>query len=131
MCAVHWKAYVKGLPPTARRGRPARQASAIAAPTAATTKRERRRTPMAHVPKPEPTRVRKALQTLAATETLAGTAYTEAIGSPEVQAALETVNEHDTGRDLTAGEAEAVEAIAAETDPRSEDEVRAQEADAA
>ena len=40
--------------------------------------------------------MRRARETLAATETLAGAAYTEAIGSDEVQAALETVNGHGT-----------------------------------
>ena len=46
--------------------------------------------------RPESPRVRKARATLTATEKLGGTAYTEAIGSPEVQAALETVNGHGT-----------------------------------
>jgi hypothetical protein len=147
MCAVHWKAYVKGL--TADRkaratgSQPARTETkqtriaagrrsvadgmaAIAAGTKtadevlaevaavvpeavtakATTKRERRRTPMAN--KPEPARVRKPRATLDATETLGGTAYTEAIGSDGVQAALETVSGHgtsepDDGQVLVAG----------------------------
>ena len=47
--------------------------------------------------KPESPRVRKARETLAATETLGGSAYTEAIASDEVQAALETVSGHGTG----------------------------------
>jgi hypothetical protein len=42
--------------------------------------------------KPEPERVRKARETLAATEKLSGKAYTDAFGSDEVQAALETIN---------------------------------------
>jgi hypothetical protein len=108
MCAVHWKAYVKGL--SADRKAKAGAAS-VSTPTAkATTKRERRRTPMANKPEPkaESPRVRKARATLAATETLGGTAHTAAIGSDDVQAALETVNgrgtsEPDDGQPLVAG----------------------------
>jgi hypothetical protein len=135
MCTVHWKAYVKGL----NAERKARQAGGDAgttkptrtktAPTAeATTKRERRRTPMAN--KPAPARVRKAHETLTATETLGGKAYTEAIGSEEVQAALETVNGHGQA-ELTPEQNAAVDAIATEADPRTEDEIRALEDDAA
>jgi hypothetical protein len=102
MCAVHWKAYVKGL----SADRKARAASGMSTPTSAVdaaiagdatkaaTKRERRRTPMAS--KPEPARVRKARATLTATERLGGPAYTQAIGTDEVQAALETVNGRGT-----------------------------------
>ena len=81
-------------------------------------------------PKPESPRVRKARETLAATEKLGGTAYTEAVGSDEVQAALETVNGngHDiAGDDMTDEQREAVEAIATEADPRSEEEIAALE----
>jgi hypothetical protein len=108
MCAVHWKAYVKGL--SADRKARATVDEAVDAPTMetakATTKRERRRTPMAN--KPESPRVRKARPTLTATETLGGAAYTDAIGSAEVQAALETVNGRGTwepydGKVLVAG----------------------------
>jgi hypothetical protein len=113
MCAVHWKAYVKGLSADrkARAG-----TTSVATPAAkATTKRERRRTPMSDMP--EPPRVRTARATLAATEKLAGTAYTEAVGSDGVQAALATVNgrgtsEPDDGQVLVAGvlyDAEALE----------------------
>jgi hypothetical protein len=131
MCAEHWKLYVKGL--AADRKAKVGTMSAKPEPPAepkATTKRERRRTPMASkpAPKPEPPRVRKARETLAAAEKLGGRAYTEAVGSDEVQAALETVNGHG---EPTREQAEAIEAIASEADPRSEDEIRAQEGDAA
>ena len=103
MCATHWKAYVKGLNAerkartsaaepargpqrddtpeyaTADEVAVAKSARRQAAATAkAKTKRERRRTPMAMPPKPESPRVRKARETLAATEALGGPAYTEA-----------------------------------------------------
>src|SRR5687768_806369 len=75
MCAEHWKAYVKALnadrKARAERGEPTAMPQAEAA-----TKRERRRTPMASTPapKPESPRVRKARQTLAATEKMGGSA---------------------------------------------------------
>jgi hypothetical protein len=119
MCAPHWKAYVKGLAADRKArasGAPAKGAeppttkpARTKATTGITTKRERRRTPMAHVPaKPESPRVRKAREKLAEVESLAGAAYTEAIGSDEVQDALETVNGHatsepDDGQVLVAG----------------------------
>src|SRR5688500_11211016 len=62
MCAEHWKAYVKGL----AADRKAKAAIGGTATTTiepeATTKRERRRTPMANkaAPKPASPRVRKA-----------------------------------------------------------------------
>jgi hypothetical protein len=108
MCAEHWKSYVKGLN-AERKARlaaggeaPAKPVRAKAEPEAA-TKRERRRTPMASkpAPKPETPRIRKARETLAVTEKLAGQAYTDAIGTDEVQDALETVsgNGHDVASD--------------------------------
>jgi hypothetical protein len=116
MCAPHWKAYVKGLAADrkARLGdgeetndeRAGGMGPDPDAPAAKPT-----RTKKAPEPKPESPRVRKARETLAATETLGGDAYTTAIGSDEVQAALETVNGHgshvtdepDDGQVLVAG----------------------------
>ena len=61
-------------------------------PKAATAKAPRRSKvehPMAHIGrKPESPRVRKARAVVAATESLGGKAYTDAVGSDEVQAAL-------------------------------------------
>ena len=61
-------------------------------PKAATAKAPRRSKvehPMAHIGrKPESPRARKAREVLAATESLGGKAYTDAVGSDEVQAAL-------------------------------------------
>jgi hypothetical protein len=108
MCAVHWKAYLKGLTADRkdREVSPVTDAllAATAEPRPANTKRQR----PAPEPKPESPRVRKARDTIAATETLAGAAYTEAVGSDEVQAALETLNGHatnepDDGQLLVAG----------------------------
>ena len=50
----------------------------------------------ATAPKPESPRARKAKAVLAATETLGGKTYTDAIGSDEVQAALEGGGQDDT-----------------------------------
>lgn len=93
MCAPHWKAYVKGL--HADRKAATGGTASAEAPAKATTKAERRRTPMANKPAPaESPRVRKARETLAATEALPGPEYVKAVGSPEVQDALEVVNGH-------------------------------------
>jgi hypothetical protein len=129
MCAEHWKAYVRGLNADrkAKAGTPStKPARTATAEPKATAKRERR-TPMASTRKPESTRLRKARETLAATEKLGGGPYTEAVGSDEVQAALETVNGHGHGEPT----AERAEAIATDADPRSEDGIRALEDDAA
>jgi hypothetical protein len=99
MCAEHWRQYVKAL----NAERKVRATSGETATTPAdaqpsTTKPRRHRRPMASKPAPTPEspRVRKARETLAATEALAGSAYTEAVASDEVQAALETLNGHGT-----------------------------------
>jgi hypothetical protein len=151
MCAEHWRVYVRGLnadrkarsvsgdPEPAgpqRDGAPeyasADEASLAKADRRQATKaekasaaRERRATGS---PKAESPRLRKARETLAATERLGGSAYTDAVGSHEVQTALETVNGHGKP---TSEQADAIEAIATEADPRSEDEVRALEGDPA
>ena len=52
---------------------------------------------MAHRSKPESTRARNARAVVAATETPAGEAYTDAIGSDEVQAALAIAGSRDGG----------------------------------
>jgi hypothetical protein len=113
MCAPHWKAYVKGLAADrkARLGdgeetNDERAGGMGPDPDAPAAKPARAK--KAPEPKPESPRVRKARATLAATETLGGEAYTAAIGSDEVQAAIETVNGHgtsepDDGQVLVAG----------------------------
>ena len=98
----------------------------------ATTKRERRRTPMASQPVPASPKVRKARETLAATEMLGRhRVHRRPSARDEVQAALETVNGHghagEPSDGLTPEQAEAIEAIATELDPRTEDEIRALE----
>jgi hypothetical protein len=119
MCKPHWSAYVKGLAAERKAraedvepaiAREAAKGRAKRAEAKASTKAERRRSPMANKPEPKPEspRVRKARETLAATEALAGPAYTEAVGSPEVQEAIEVVNGHgpaepDDGHVLVAG----------------------------
>jgi len=110
MCKPHWNQYTGAL----RKAAQARKAEGGEAPAAtkaagATVKPERARRskiehPMAHIPKasakrpkeprqpkppkPESPRVRKAREMVAATESLEGRAYTDAVGSDEVQAAL-------------------------------------------
>ncbi len=57
---------------------------------------------MAHIgrkpkaPKPESPKARRAKEVIAATESLGGKAYTDAVGSDEVQAALEGGGQEDT-----------------------------------
>lgn len=111
MCKPHWNQYTSAL----RKAALARKAEGGEAPAAAkgtggTVKPARARRskvehPMAHIPKasvkppkeprqaktpkPESARVRKAKEVVAATESLGGKAYTDAVGSDEVQAALE------------------------------------------
>jgi hypothetical protein len=96
MCKTHWTEYTRAL----RQAQRARQATGD---TPAKAPRARKATE----PKPEPERVRKARAKLAEVDTLGGTAYTDAVGSDEVQAAIETVNGHgtdpDDGQVLVAG----------------------------
>jgi hypothetical protein len=80
MCKPHWTEYTRAL----RRASAARKAAD--APTPAKT-----------ATKPESARTRHARETLAAVDKLGGKAYTDAIGSAEVQSALEAVNGHDGG----------------------------------
>ena len=100
MCKPHWNQYTSAL----RKAALARKAeegggvaptpgNATGAPVKpARARRSKVEHPMAHIGrKPESPRVRKAREVLAATESLGGKAYTDAIGSEEVQAALEVV----------------------------------------
>ncbi len=101
MCKPHWKMYVTALrkaalarkgeaptPATARKAKaqggaePTRQSQAA---TRVATKRA------ARVASPEAIKVRTAKAVVAAAETLAGKAYTDAVGSDEVQAALDVI----------------------------------------
>lgn len=90
MCTEHWRAYVKGLAAE----RKARAASEVpttpnAAPAAkAATKRERRRTPMAHVPDPK---VVEAEALIAEVDALPADQMVKRVGDDDVQAALESI----------------------------------------
>lgn len=60
MCAPHWKAYVKGLRQARGAGTGAAPKAPKAGVTKASTKRERRRSPMAHIPPAKATEIAKA-----------------------------------------------------------------------
>ena len=109
MCAVHWKAYVKGLrlarvkalaeaPTTVQRlAKAAREAGAkvtIGPAKLPSTKRERRRTPMAHVPDPK---VVEAEALIAEVDALPADQMVKRVGDDDVQAALGTVNGNGYG----------------------------------
>ncbi len=96
MCKPHWNQYTSAL----RKAALARKATGGEAateeapkPKAAKPARSARK-PKA--PKPESPKARKARAVVAATESLGGKAYTDAIGSDEVQAALEGGGQDDT-----------------------------------
>lgn len=104
MCKPHWNQYTSALRKAAlaRKAEGATEVSATDKPAKA--RRSKVEHPMAHVPparakaarkpkapKPESPKVRKAKEVVAATETLGGKAYTDAVGSEEVQAALEVL----------------------------------------
>lgn len=89
MCRSHWNAYTTAL----RKASLARKAAEE--PTVELTVHRLSKVEQAlavagkpKAPKPESTPVRNAKSVVAATETLAGKAYTDAVGSDEVQAAL-------------------------------------------
>jgi len=98
MCKPHWTEYTRAL-------RQAQRARALAttdgevpltgaspakvdAVLKATTKRERRRTPMAHVPDPKLVAAQALVDEV---DALPGPEHVKAIGTPEVQDAFETV----------------------------------------
>ncbi len=114
MCKPHWNQYTSALRKAslARKAAEGGETPAAAKGTgrtakAATGRRSKIEHPMAHVPKasvkppkeprqakapkPESPRVGKAKEVVAATESLGGKAYTDAVGSDEVQAALEVL----------------------------------------
>ena len=96
MCKPHWNQYTSALRKAAlaRKAADGEAAAEVAPkPKAAKLTRSARK---ASAPKPESPRVHKARAVVAATETLAGKAYTDAIGSDEVQAALEGGGQDDT-----------------------------------
>jgi hypothetical protein len=106
MCAEHWKAYVKGLREARAAGSQATPeqgagpAESLQEPAKATTKRERRRTPMAHLP--TATRRRRTRSAAPSTEVAAAEAliaevdalpadeHVKRVGEADVQAALST-----------------------------------------
>ncbi len=94
MCKPHWNAYTNAL----RKAALARKAEEPEPdPTEPTTKPAKAPKPLP-APAPEKVaKVRAAKAKLAATETLGGSAYTDAIGSDEVQAALEVIAGADAG----------------------------------
>jgi hypothetical protein len=101
MCKPHWNQYTSAL----RKAALARKAEAngpvgpvtstkeTKQPKPATAKPKARRSkvehPMAHIPPAGASRTRKAKAVVAATDGLGGKAYTDAIASDEVQAALD------------------------------------------
>jgi len=90
MCREHWRAYTAAL----RRDQLARSGTPATEPTAEpVAERPARTTRAAKVPaaRPVPERVRKAKAVVAATDILAGEAYTAAVGSDEVQSALTVI----------------------------------------
>jgi len=102
MCKPHWNQYTRAL----RKAALARKAEGGETPGAErpekvwplggpqTPKEPKPR--QAKAAKPESPKVRKAKAVLDATESLGGKAYTDAIGSDEVQAALEGGGQEDT-----------------------------------
>ncbi len=93
MCAEHWKAYVKGLrearvPADGKAAAKVTRLRASKPAAKATTKRERRRTPMAHVPSPK---VVEAEALIAEVDALPGPEMVARVGEDDVQAALETI----------------------------------------
>lgn len=113
MCAPHWKAYVKGLADD-RKARPPQRIEAVVvddevafiqtAPAKTTTKRERRRTPMVHIPDPK---VIEAEALIAEVDALPADQLIKRVGDDDVQAAFETVGQM---RAPSAAGAEAMEA---------------------
>ena len=121
MCKPHWNQYTSALRKSAlarkaaeggESGGTVKAAGKTLAAKPARARRSKTEHPMAHIPKasakppkeprqpkppkPESPRVRKAREVVAATESLEGRAYTDAIGSDEVQAALEGGGQDDT-----------------------------------
>ena len=88
MCKPHWNQYTSAL----RKAALARKAAEGEAATEEAPKpkaaKPARSAPKASAPKPESPKIRKARELVAATESLGGEAYTDAVGSEEVQAAL-------------------------------------------
>ncbi len=110
MCKPHWNQYTSALRKAALARKAAEGGETPTTREAAKPARVRRSKvehPMAHIPKasakppteprqpkapkPESPRIRKAREVVAATELLGGKAYTDAVGSEEVQAALEVL----------------------------------------
>ncbi len=106
MCKPHWNQYTNAL----RKAALAHKADGPATESdvkPATERKPRKATKPAPAPAPEKVaRVRAAKARIAATETLGGTAYTEAIGSEEIQAALEVVAGADTATPIAADDEE-------------------------
>jgi hypothetical protein len=136
MCAEHWKAYVKGL--TADRkaraasGETPAPAKAKTEPTAerpakATTKRERRRTPMAHVPSATDVAVAQAKALVAEVDALPADQMVERVAQDDVQAALEVIGNGNGHRQAP----EPVEAESPETPLGESLDAGTEEADAA
>ena len=105
MCTEHWRAYVKGLrearmaaaggrtPSAARSVERAAKKPARPKATKASTKRERRRTPMAHLPAKPPARAVEAAAAealIAEVDALPADEHVKRVGDADVQAALET-----------------------------------------
>ncbi len=110
MCKPHWNQYTSALRKAALARKAAeggtaepivKAAGKTVTAKPATARRSKVEHPMAHIPpaaakparkpkepKPESPRARKARAVVAATESLSGKAYTDAVGSDEVQAAL-------------------------------------------
>jgi hypothetical protein len=112
--SVRLKAYVKGLREARATGSEAAPepgagpAESLEEPAKATTKRERRRTPMAHLPTasaPRRTRTAAPSPKVAEAEALIGEVdalpapeHVKRVGDDDVQAALETVANDGTGK---------------------------------
>ncbi len=104
MCKVHWNQYTNSL----RKAAQARKADDPEPdPTEPATKPVKEPKPAPALAPEKVAKVRAAKAKLAATETLAGTEYTEAIGSDEVQAALEVIAGADTATVVVEDEQEA------------------------
>ncbi len=93
MCKPHWNQYTSALRKAAL-ARKAEGATAVATkqpkpPTAKAPRRSKVEHPMVHIPPAGASRARKAKAVVAATDGLGGKAYTDAVASDEVQAALE------------------------------------------
>lgn len=117
MCKPHWSAYVKGLRQARGAGKGAAPKAPKASATKATTKRERRRSPMAHIPPAKASEIAKAEALIAEIDALPAPEMVRRVGDDDVPAALEAAA---AGRISETPLGETIEGDAAEADVLAE-----------